>query len=39
MAGYSKQLTAMDNIVGESKSMRTGLTATFDGMMASYTNK
>jgi len=39
LAGYSKQLTAMDNIVGESKSMRTGLTATFDGMMASYTNK
>jgi flagellar hook-associated protein 2 len=39
LAGYSKQLTAMDSIVGESKSMRTGLTATFDGMMASYTNK
>jgi flagellar hook-associated protein 2 len=39
LAGYSKQLAAMDSIVGESKSMRTGLTATFDGMMASYTRK
>jgi flagellar hook-associated protein 2 len=39
LAGYNKQLAAMDSIVGESKSMRTGLTATFDGMMASYTNK
>jgi flagellar capping protein FliD len=37
LAGYTKQLSTMDNIVGQSKSMRTGLTATFDGMMATYT--
>ena len=39
LARYSKQLTAMDSIVGQTNSMRTGLTATFDGMMAAYTNK
>ena len=39
LSRYSKQLTAMDSIVGQTNSMRTGLTATFDGMMAAYTNK
>jgi flagellar hook-associated protein 2 len=39
LARYNKQLTAMDSIVGQTNSMRTGLTATFDGMMAAYTNK
>ena len=39
LARYNKQLTAMDSIVGETKRKGTGLTATFDGMMAMYTNK
>lgn len=39
LARYNKQLIAMDSIVGQTNSMRTGLTATFDGMMAAYTNK
>ena len=39
LARYNKQLSAMDSIVGQTNSMRTGLTATFDGMMAAYTNK
>jgi flagellar hook-associated protein 2 len=39
LARYNKQLITMDSIVGQTNSMRTGLTATFDGMMAAYTNK
>lgn len=39
LARYNKQLTAMDSIVGQTNRLRTGLTATFDGMMANYTNK
>jgi flagellar capping protein FliD len=34
---YMKQFAAMENIVGQSKSLRTSLTSTFDGMMAAYT--
>lgn len=34
---YTKQFAAMDSIVGQSKSLRTSLTSTFDGMMATYT--
>ena len=36
---YSKQFAAMDSIVGQSKSTQTGLTSTFAGLMAMYTNK
>jgi len=36
---YSKQFAAMDAIVGQSKSTQTGLTSTFAGLMAMYTNK
>ena len=34
---YNQQFGAMENIVGQSKSLRTSLTNTFDGMMAAYT--
>ena len=34
---YNSQFGAMESIVGQSKSLRTSLTSTFDGMMASYT--
>jgi flagellar capping protein FliD len=36
MDRYNKQFGVMENIVGQSKSMRTSLTNTFDGMMAAY---
>ena len=36
MNRYTKQFGVMENIVGQSKSMRTSLTNTFDGMMAAY---
>ena len=36
---YTKQFAAMDAIVGQSKSTQTGLTSTFAGLMAMYTNK
>ena len=36
---YTKQFAAMDSIVGQSNSLRTSLTSTFDGMMSMYTNK
>ena len=39
LARYTKEFSAMDAIVGETNSMKTGLTNTFDGMMAAYTNK
>jgi flagellar hook-associated protein 2 len=39
LARYTKEFTAMDAIVGQTNSMKTGLTSTFDGMMAAYTNK
>ena len=36
---YTKQFAAMESIVGQSKSLKSTLSSTFDGMMASYTNK
>ena len=36
---YNKEFAAMDTIVGQSKSLQTGLKSTFEGMMATYTNK
>jgi flagellar hook-associated protein 2 len=39
LARYNKQFANMESIVGQSKSLRTSLTSTFEGMMASYTNK
>ncbi len=35
---YNKQFGAMESIVGQSNSLRTSLTSTFEGMMATYTN-
>jgi len=37
LARYNKQFSAMESLVGETKTLKTGLTSTFDGMMASYT--
>ncbi len=37
MERYNTQFGAMESIVGQSKSLRTSLTSTFEGMMASYT--
>ena len=39
LARYNKQFASMESIVGNSKSLKTSLTSTFDGMMAAYTNK
>lgn len=39
LARYQKQFAAMDSMVGQTKSTQTGLTSTFEGMMAMYTNK
>jgi len=39
LARYTKQFAAMDSFVGQTKSTQTGLTSTFAGMMATYTNK
>lgn len=39
LARYNTQFSIMDSMVGQTNSMRTGLTSTFEGMMASYTNK
>ncbi len=39
LARYNKQFAAMDSIVGQTKSVAAGLTSTFAGMMAAYTNK
>ncbi|MFM9992990.1 MAG: flagellar filament capping protein FliD [Burkholderiaceae bacterium] len=36
---YQKQFSAMNSIVGSTNSLKTSLKSTFDGMMASYTNK
>jgi flagellar hook-associated protein 2 len=35
---YNKQFSAMEALVGKSKSMQTSLTSTFEGMMKAYTN-
>jgi flagellar hook-associated protein 2 len=39
LARYQKQFAAMDSLVGSVNSQKTSLKATFDGMMATYTNK
>jgi hypothetical protein len=39
LARYNKQFAAMESMVGQTKSLKEGLTSTFDGMMAAYTNK
>lgn len=39
LSRYQKQFAAMDSIVGSAKATQTGLTSTFAGMMAMYTNK
>ena len=36
---YMKQFALMDSIVGSSNSMRESMKSSFEGMMASYTNK
>ena len=35
---YTQQFTVMESIVGESTSTRAGLTNSFKGLMAMYTN-
>jgi flagellar hook-associated protein 2 len=39
LARYNKQFAAMDSLVGSINAQKTSLKSTFDGMMASYTNK
>ena len=39
LARYNKQFSAMESMVGQIKSTKEGLTSTFAGMMATYTNK
>ena len=39
LSRYTKQFAAMDSLVGSVNSQKTSLKATFDGMMATYTNK
>jgi flagellar hook-associated protein 2 len=39
LARYQKQFATMDSLVGSVNSQKTSLKATFDGMMATYTNK
>jgi len=39
LARYQTQFAAMDTLVGQTNAERTSLTATFNGMMAMYTNK
>jgi flagellar hook-associated protein 2 len=34
---YTKQFAAMESIVGQSRSLKSSLSSTFEGMMASYT--
>ena len=36
---YNKQFASMDSMVGRTKSTQTGLTSSFAGLMAMYTNK
>ena len=36
---YNKQFAAMESMVGQSKSLQSSLKSSFDGMMATYTNK
>ena len=39
LARYKKQFAAMESMVGETKTLQTSLKSSFEGMMASYTNK
>ena len=39
LARSKKQVAAMESMVGETKTLQTSLKSTFEGMMASYTNK
>jgi flagellar hook-associated protein 2 len=39
LARYQKQFAAMESLVGSVNSQKTSLKSTFDGMMATYTNK
>jgi flagellar hook-associated protein 2 len=39
LSRYNKQFGAMESLVGQSKSLRTSLESTFEGMMSVYTNK
>jgi flagellar hook-associated protein 2 len=39
LARYQKQFAAMDSMVGSVNSQKTSLKSTFEGMMATYTNK
>jgi flagellar capping protein FliD len=39
LARYQKQFASMDSLVGSVNSQKTSLKSTFDGMMATYTNK
>jgi len=39
LARYKTQFAAMESMVGQTKTMQTSLKSTFEGMMASYTNK
>ncbi len=39
LARYNKQFASMDSMVGQTKSTQTGLTSSFAGLMAMYTNK
>jgi flagellar capping protein FliD len=36
---YTKQFAAMDSMVGKTNSMKTSLKSSFEGLMATYTNK
>jgi flagellar capping protein FliD len=38
-ARYKTQFAAMESMVGQTKTLQTSLKSTFEGMMASYTNK
>jgi len=39
LARYTKQFGVMNSLVGQTNSLKTSLKSTFDGMMATYTNK
>ena len=39
MERYTRQFAAMESIVGQSSSLRTGLESTYDGLMAMYTKR
>lgn len=38
MARYTQQFSAMETLVGNTRSLQTSLKSTFDGLMAQYTN-